>query len=149
MPGITCTLRAQVLTLLFFGHNYPGLSLSKCRMNCFWPPITSAVQIFVNTHWDLCDSSSPKTSGRHECGGSWLFIRPLDRQHVRISQQPQLCWCKWPKHLWTHTLAVWPHGNHKGIVLSVCFSSMLEKFLLRQTDYPLIFFLFDTGRITQ
>lgn len=112
-------------------------------MNCFyvWPPITSAVQIFVNTHWDLCDSSSPKTSGRHECGGSWLFIRPLDCQHVRISQQPQLCWCKWPKHLWTHTLAFWPHENHRSVVLSVCCSSMLETFLLRQTDYPLVYLI--------
>lgn len=40
---------------------------------------------------DLFDSSSPKASGRHECGGSRLFVRPLDRQHIRVSQQPQLC----------------------------------------------------------
>lgn len=83
---------------------------------------------------DLCDSSPPKASGRHERGGSRLFVRPLDRQHIRISQQPQLRWCKWPErsvNTLISTLTSRQSLRHHVVSLFFFFKQMIYPFFPR------------------
>lgn len=101
--------------------------------------VTYAVCMFVGSKnsRDLCDSSPPKASGRHECGGSRLFVRPLDRQHIRISQQPQLCWCKWPERFVnTHirTLTSRQSLRHHVVSLFYIFKQMIYLFFRIQGE---------------
>lgn len=75
---------------MFLRNLYTSTFLYICLL------VTTAVQKIVKAkiHRDTCTSSSSAAPGRHERRGAWLLVRPLDRQHIWISQQPQLSWCK-------------------------------------------------------
>lgn len=75
---------------MFLRNLYTSTFLCICLL------VTTAVQKIVKAkiHRDTCTSSSSEAPGRHERRGARLLVRPLDRQHIWISQQPQLSWCK-------------------------------------------------------
>lgn len=82
------------MKLKYYINIYINLYISIFLYICFL--VTTAIQKIVKAkiHRDTCTSSSSAAPGRHERWGAWLLLRPLDRQHIWISQQPQLSWCK-------------------------------------------------------